>query len=392
MPANFTRNHRHEKWELLVREAASSFRQSVPFVGQYRPSAEIMWKWSGFCFIWTTKGRGRPISWAAWCVFHQEACLPAVGTGRQWSPLRSAATRPQRSCLFSLSIFYYHRQQRWKITGVAALLPFVTLTKSAPLALRLQNEASWSQPRSQRPHLPWHSCSSSGISLGLTWGTNTQMYCSSLISRKSSVRICTSSWLMLRPFPGWLLSPDPSCSSGPLWFIYVSGGICHRWSKNPPPAFTEVLLNWRSFSYRQSGGLPENHRGKQFVHEHSDRHGISGKTSPSLLHLSCVAVLPLPLIFTHRKVSLLMFKKWDLGVWCCRWDQANTWAGIHELQTNNQYAKTKVCVLDHKATDYIPIFYTTDMVTICWEMSLYLKLSCVTVICLPLMKLVNQWL
>lgn len=239
-------------------------------------------------------------------------CLSAwVGTERQTLPLWSAATMPQSSCLFSLSIFYYHRQQRWKITGVSALLPFVTLTKSAPLALWLQNEASWFYPRSKRPHLPWHSRSSCGISFGLTRSTNTQMYCSSLISRKSSVRICTSSWLMLRLFPGWLLSAEPSCSSGPVWFIYTLRESVMFKREKALSAFTEVIINWRSFSYRQSGGLPENNRGKQFVHHHSDRHGISGKTSPSLL--SCVVLLPLPLIFTHfTKVSLLIFLKKEI--------------------------------------------------------------------------------
>lgn len=56
------------------------------------------------------------------------------------------------------------------------------------------------RPGSKRPHLPWHSRSSHGISFGLTLGTNTQMYCSSLISRKVAcqnlhVVLTDGSWL-----------------------------------------------------------------------------------------------------------------------------------------------------------------------------------------------------
>lgn len=76
-------------------------------------------------------------------VCFSPGCLSVwVGTGPRTSRLLSAGTMPQSSCLFSLSSFYYHRQQRWKIAGVSTPLPFVTLTKSAPPALRLQNEAS----------------------------------------------------------------------------------------------------------------------------------------------------------------------------------------------------------------------------------------------------------
>lgn len=143
-----------------------------------------------------------------------------------------------------------------------------------------------------------------------------------------------------------------------------------------PSAFADVIANWRSFSYRQSGGLPENNRGKQFVHEHSDRHGISGKTSPSWLHLSFVTLLPLPLIFTHRKVSLLMLKKTRFGsftlqVWLNDHVKLNTWA------TNKQplCTDTKVGVLYHK------------VISIQQAVSLAML---ITVICLPLMELVNQ--
>lgn len=235
MPANFTRNRRHEKWRLLVREATSSERSLCWAVSpKCRNHVEVIW----FLFRFNRQSQrkrnnmhvphGAAAVQLSSVVCFTPACLSVwVGTGQQTWPLSSAGTMPQSSCLFSLSIFYYHRQQRWKITGVPALLPFVTLTKSSPLALWLQNEASWFRPRSKRPHLPWHSRSSYGISSVLPRGTNTQMYCSSLISRKSSVRMCTLSWLMLRLFPRRLLSPELSCSSGPVWFIYVSGEICH---------------------------------------------------------------------------------------------------------------------------------------------------------------------
>lgn len=52
--------------------------------------------------------------------------------------------------VFSVCPFsYYWRQQRWKITGVSSQLPFVTLTKSAPLALRLQKQSSGLKQRSK---------------------------------------------------------------------------------------------------------------------------------------------------------------------------------------------------------------------------------------------------
>ena len=94
--------------------------------------------------------------------------------------------------------------------------------------------------RREGPHLPWHSRSSHGISFGLTRSTNTQMYCSSLISRKPSVGICLSSWLMLWLFPRRLLSPELSCSSRPLWFIYVSGEIGDK--EQHLSASTEVII------------------------------------------------------------------------------------------------------------------------------------------------------
>ncbi len=49
-------------------------------------------------------------------------------------------------CLF---FYYYGRQQRWKITGVSSQLPFVTLTKSISLALRLQKQSSGLKQRSK---------------------------------------------------------------------------------------------------------------------------------------------------------------------------------------------------------------------------------------------------
>lgn len=177
-----------------------------------------------------------PCSWAVWCALRQDASLS--GSGQETNVASDGGSNDASEFLsFQFVHFHYHRQQRWKIAGVSTLLPFVTLTKSAPLALWLQNEASWFQPRSKRPHLPRHTASSSGISFSLTRGTNTQMYCSSLISRKSSVRICTSSWLMLRLLPRWLLPPEPSCSSDPVWFIYVSGGICHISARKAPLGF-----------------------------------------------------------------------------------------------------------------------------------------------------------
>lgn len=165
-------------------------------------------------------------------------------------------------------------------------------------------------------------------------------------------------------------------------------------------AFTEVIINWRSFSYRQSGGLPENNRGKQFVHHHSDRHGISGKASPSLLHLSCVVLLTLPLIFTlFTKVSLLMFLKGDLGVSHCRCDQAITWTWIHELQTNNQCANTLkfMCYIIKQPIIYVYTIlgtwsqYVRKWVSIWASNQEAVSLAMlITVIRLPLMKLVNQ--
>lgn len=47
-----------------------------------------------------------------------------------------------------LLFFYYRRQQRWKITGMSSQLPFVTLTKSVALPLRLQKQSSGLKQRS----------------------------------------------------------------------------------------------------------------------------------------------------------------------------------------------------------------------------------------------------
>lgn len=49
---------------------------------------------------------------------------------------------------------YYRRQQRWKITGVSSQIPYVTLTKSIPLALRLQKQSSGLKQRSKDPLFP----------------------------------------------------------------------------------------------------------------------------------------------------------------------------------------------------------------------------------------------
>lgn len=82
--------------------------------------------------------------------------------------------------VFSVCPFYYYqRQQRWKITGVSSQLPFVTLTKSAPLALRLQKQSSGLKQRSKGLLFPGTVIPL--ISFGLTWLAGMRRYCSVLI-------------------------------------------------------------------------------------------------------------------------------------------------------------------------------------------------------------------
>lgn len=103
---------------------------------------------------------------------------------------------------FQFVHFYYWRQQRWKITGVLSQLPFVTLTKSAPLALRLQKHSSGLKQKSKGLLFPGTVIPLKEFPLGLTWLTGVQTYCSSnqiqykINSRKRCIMLtdalCTS--------------------------------------------------------------------------------------------------------------------------------------------------------------------------------------------------------
>lgn len=76
-------------------------------------------------------------------------------------------------------------------------------------------------------------------------------------------------------------------------FLCVFSSFIHYEKMNTSPALVDggavtVVLTCRGHVhvYRQSGGLPENNRGEQLVHEHSDRHGIPGNTSHLIYQLS----------------------------------------------------------------------------------------------------------
>lgn len=112
-----------------------------------------------------------------------------AGTGQQTWPLWSGGTMPQSSCLFSLSPFLL--SQITKLENNRRVGPAFLCDLDRELFPQLpvfKKGLPGFRPGSKRPHLPWHSRSSYGISFGLTLGTNTQMYCSSLISRKSCAR------------------------------------------------------------------------------------------------------------------------------------------------------------------------------------------------------------
>ena len=144
-------------------------------------TASVVWKSSSICFILTSKvfvilfsSRGTLTKCIERCCHKHSSCLTAELNGVPLCSLACVACKPpavalheaaslsgihvwtghnRRLCcqekgwlgvpVFSICpSFYYRRQQRWKITGVSSQLPFVTLTKSAPLALRLQKLSS----------------------------------------------------------------------------------------------------------------------------------------------------------------------------------------------------------------------------------------------------------
>ncbi len=91
-----------------------------------------------------------PVNHQQWLYMRLPLCLGS--TCGQYTIVASVVKRKDGLEFPSFQFvpfFYYRRQQRWKITGVSSQLPFVTLTKSAALALRLQKQSSGLKQRSK---------------------------------------------------------------------------------------------------------------------------------------------------------------------------------------------------------------------------------------------------